>query len=403
VTSGGTAGTEIVALPDATPALLGLPHIIIFQTQTDPGDVLQVYGKTDNSNPVYGTAFGPIANFDTEVPNTSITLTDAGANAQFNWNIDSWNFIGQSFNGVAAVFPASTPGQLSLMVQKADGTYGYELPSALPGVNFFTTSETVTTGAAPVSINPAVYRTDVISGGTGGDEVLIVPFPAGDSDAANGLPHLIRFLTQTNGADNIVIKSTDAANSNPIMGNAFGGVQPSESAGSAGLLRAATCHLPAANDLITLVYAYIGWQVTWSSRVSIISWNPVITAASANLYQLSDGSFGLGQIIGKKATANNADTTISIPSGYQILALAMEETANHAVTGGVKIGTTSGGTEVVAAQAVGALSLTGVADAALLKKLFSFSGATTLFIQAVGSWNSAVVNLQFILAKVNQV
>ena len=70
------------------------------------------------------------------------------------------------------------------------------------------------------------------------------------------------------------------------------------------------------------------------------------------------------------------------------------------MTGGIKIGTTSGATDVVAAQAVGANALGTIADASILKKVFSRSAAQTLFIQAVTAWNSASVELAFVLAKV---
>ncbi len=107
----------------------------------------------------------------------------------------------------------------------------------------------------------------------------------------------------------------------------------------------------------------------------------------------------IGEYLIVSTQANNANTTVVIPAGYVILALALQNTNANAVTGGVKIGTTSGATDVVAAQAVGANAIIGVADATLLLKLFSMSATQTLFIQPVGSWNSAVVNFQFILSR----
>lgn len=106
-----------------------------------------------------------------------------------------------------------------------------------------------------------------------------------------------------------------------------------------------------------------------------------------------------GEYLVISTQANNANTTVVIPEGYVILALALQNTNANAVTGGVKIGTTSGATNVVAAQAVGANAIIGVADAALLLKLFSMTVDQTLFLQPVTSWNGAVVNFQFICSR----
>jgi len=95
-----------------------------------------------------------------------------------------------------------------------------------------------------------------------------------------------------------------------------------------------------------------------------------------------------------------ADATVSIPAGYKIDSLVIENTTANAVTGGIKIGTTNGGTEVAAAIAVGANALLQVTDAELLKRLFSMSTATTLYLQDVTAWNSASLNFYFTLRKV---
>lgn len=96
------------------------------------------------------------------------------------------------------------------------------------------------------------------------------------------------------------------------------------------------------------------------------------------------------------ATAN---TTFSVPAGYQIEHVAFQNTTANAVTGGVKIGTTAGGTEVVAAQAVGANALDNVKGADVVKRIFSTSAATTLYVQAVTAWNNASVNFSITLRK----
>jgi len=90
--------------------------------------------------------------------------------------------------------------------------------------------------------------------------------------------------------------------------------------------------------------------------------------------------------------AISANTTIVIPAGWAIDAVHVENTTANAVTGGVKIGTTAGGIDVVAALAVGANVLTFVLDAALLKRFFG-AADQTLHVQAVIAWNSAVINM----------
>lgn len=96
-----------------------------------------------------------------------------------------------------------------------------------------------------------------------------------------------------------------------------------------------------------------------------------------------------------------ANTTVSIPAGCFIESLVIQNTTGNAVTGGIKIGTTNGGVEVVVALPVGGSSLQTVLDATLLKRLFSMSGDTTLFLQAVTLWNSANLNFYFCCRKLN--
>ncbi|MGE3832991.1 MAG: DUF2793 domain-containing protein [Parvibaculaceae bacterium] len=102
----------------------------------------------------------------------------------------------------------------------------------------------------------------------------------------------------------------------------------------------------------------------------------------------------------KRLRAVTADTTISIPAGWAIERIHFAETAGSAVTGGIRIGTTSGASDVVAAQTVGANALDAVDEASILKRIFSRSTAQTLFIQAATSWNGASVELSFTLKKV---
>ena len=92
--------------------------------------------------------------------------------------------------------------------------------------------------------------------------------------------------------------------------------------------------------------------------------------------------------------------TVSVPAAYAIMGLVLRNTTANAITGGVRIGTTDGGIDVAVAIAVGASAIIGVPDATVLKKYFSASAATTLYIQAVTSWNSASLNVAVVISKV---
>jgi hypothetical protein len=96
-------------------------------------------------------------------------------------------------------------------------------------------------------------------------------------------------------------------------------------------------------------------------------------------------------VVGFRGVA--AKKPIRFNAGWTIDAIFLNETSNNEVTGGLKIGTTDGGADVVAAQAVGALSLGHIAEADILKRVFSRTASTTLFIDAVTGWNSAVVDV----------
>ena len=88
-----------------------------------------------------------------------------------------------------------------------------------------------------------------------------------------------------------------------------------------------------------------------------------------------------------------ANGTISVPAGHCIDFIAVNETNGADVTGGLRFGTTGGGTDIVAAFACAANSLNVIADSSILKRVFSVSAAQTVFIEAVVAWNGASVNV----------
>jgi hypothetical protein len=107
------------------------------------------------------------------------------------------------------------------------------------------------------------------------------------------------------------------------------------------------------------------------------------------------GRTGINNVVTSRA--ETANFTVSIPAGYAIDGrVFVRNTTANAVTGGIKIGTTDGGTEVLGATAVGASAFITAAPTLFI---FSATAATTLFVQAVTAWNSASIDLTIPLVK----
>lgn len=83
----------------------------------------------------------------------------------------------------------------------------------------------------------------------------------------------------------------------------------------------------------------------------------------------------------------------TIPANGYIRDILFSNSVAAAVTGGVSIGTTANGTDVVAAQTCGASCLTFTTDANTLKRPFSTTASTQLHAAAVTAWNSANVTI----------
>lgn len=90
-----------------------------------------------------------------------------------------------------------------------------------------------------------------------------------------------------------------------------------------------------------------------------------------------------------------------LPANCVLRELLFFNTTANAVTGGLKFGTTSGATDIVTSQAIGASATAFVTDAALLKRFFSPTSTQQIFFDAVASWNSANVNITIIYENLN--
>ena len=95
---------------------------------------------------------------------------------------------------------------------------------------------------------------------------------------------------------------------------------------------------------------------------------------------------------------NSANSAFVIPAGYFIDSIFVRNTTANAVTGGLKFGTSSGATDIVAALTTGANALMHITDAAILKRIFSVSATQTVFIDAVVAWNSASVDITIFIS-----
>lgn len=118
------------------------------------------------------------------------------------------------------------------------------------------------------------------------------------------------------------------------------------------------------------------------------------TTDAANIVDLQD------DVVILALNAVVAPATAVVPAGYRIAAIDIVNTVAAAVTGGVKIGTTEAGDDVVAAQAVGASALVSIADAAILQRLFSTSVPQTLYIDAVTDFTTASLDIRVLLEQV---
>lgn len=91
-----------------------------------------------------------------------------------------------------------------------------------------------------------------------------------------------------------------------------------------------------------------------------------------------------------RALAKTAAFTLDIPQGSRVRAIHVRNKTVNAVTGGVKIGTTVGGTDVLAAGAVGA---SAVATYLPLISAVNTAGVRTLYFDAVTAFNSASLDV----------
>lgn len=168
-------------------------------------------------------------------------------------------------------------------------------------------------------------------------------------------------------------------------------------------------------SLIPISLSAIGGNITTSQMPTISGGtllgnpttsvaSPIIVTPSADFtfsgtsFAVSGGSMvksnsGFTWNIQRLTAITDGTSGLSVPAGYFIDNISIQNTNANAITGGLKIGTTTGATDVLLAVAIGANAILKVPDALLLKTSFSTTAVQTLFVQTVTLWNSANINL----------
>lgn len=125
-----------------------------------------------------------------------------------------------------------------------------------------------------------------------------------------------------------------------------------------------------------------------------------VSAVGSTLTAVGSSFSASSPLIKTTFSGVTGNTTFSVTAGYLIDSVVIENTNANVITGGIKIGTTDGGVDVLAALAVGASALYAIPDAALLKRVFSTASNTTLFLQTVTLWNAANLNVYVATRKI---
>jgi hypothetical protein len=86
-----------------------------------------------------------------------------------------------------------------------------------------------------------------------------------------------------------------------------------------------------------------------------------------------------------------------LPANFYIEGLLFQNLTGNAITGGINVGSSAGASDIASAIAIAANVLLVVPDASILKRAYSTSAPTNLFVSAVTSWNSANLNAKAVL------
>ena len=92
---------------------------------------------------------------------------------------------------------------------------------------------------------------------------------------------------------------------------------------------------------------------------------------------------------GNRIATLTANGQIVLPAGVMLRRIYFRNRTANAVTGGIRIGTSAGGTQIVTAQAIAANAIVSV-----IPNIENYQAAAqTLFVEAVTAWNGAQVDV----------
>lgn len=92
--------------------------------------------------------------------------------------------------------------------------------------------------------------------------------------------------------------------------------------------------------------------------------------------------------------SRDVDSRIVLPAGARITGITIQETSGGAVTGGVRIGTTSGAVDISAQPyTVGSSALVNVPFTSMAKQVFSSTAAQAIFIQNGTTANQSSIDV----------
>jgi hypothetical protein len=94
-------------------------------------------------------------------------------------------------------------------------------------------------------------------------------------------------------------------------------------------------------------------------------------------------------VTGRRLKRFTANGTIVLPAGVLLRRIYFRNRTANAVTGGIRIGTSAAGTQVVTAQAIAANAVVSINPT-----IENYQAAEqTLYVEAVTAWNSADVDV----------
>lgn len=224
ITSGGTAGDEVVILAnlDLT-APLGdefvnaertkIAHTFVLDVQTDPADVIRVYPVEVATFQVHdglGRTIADVAN--------GIVLDYAGASATFVWEDYGWELSNQAnnnsteFSNTKPLLPASqnSPYNVVALVGGpgiSSGPLFFPVPS-----DTWNSWHNLETGASPTTAHSYYYHGRIITGGTAGTEQALFrdDLPTGEvaGGARIGQRYLFSVISQADPSDVVSLNPT---------------------------------------------------------------------------------------------------------------------------------------------------------------------------------------------------